>query len=121
MKVLLSGKSMKGSPGSESDNQLAVNLRQPVRQHDQAAIGRPRKFGDRALNLGGIAHVDWTSLQLKRRRNRVNCAQLPNATRYGRITKNCYSRYARRDLFKQFRPLSGHAVLEVCEPGGVAT
>ena len=42
------------------DNQLAMNQCQAVRQNDQGTVRGACEFGDRVLDLGRIAHVDWS-------------------------------------------------------------
>ena len=50
----------------------------------------------------------------------VYSLSLKNSTGYGRIPKNCHSRYVRRDLFEQFQPFRTDAEFELGKTGGVA-
>src|SRR5215510_5492167 len=44
--------------GREADDQRAMNLRQPARRHDEAAIRSACESSDGALDLGSVARAD---------------------------------------------------------------
>src|SRR5690242_7804900 len=68
---------------------------------DHAAVPTARKCGDSALDLSGVAHVDWAQLHPERWRHGLDRAELADPGCYGGIPKDGRSRHARRDLFEQ--------------------
>ena len=97
-----------------------MNGRQRARRHDQAAIRYARKCRDVALDLTGVAHVDRSYLDPKRRRHGLDGAELANPDGYGGVPDDCYPLYSRRDLLEQLQPFPADAEFERDEPGGVA-
>src|SRR6266516_7388529 len=98
-----------------------MNVRQPARCIDQAAIGKTREAHDRALELGSVALVDMTYLNLEQRRHGLNDAELADPRGNAGIPKHRHSRDAWRDLLEQFQPFPADTVFECHETGGVAT
>jgi hypothetical protein len=97
-----------------------MNLRQRASRQDQAAIRRACEGRDGALDLAGIAYVDWAHLHPKRRRQSLDCGELARSGGQGGIAKDGHSRQARRNLFEQFQPFRARGVFEQDETGGVA-
>jgi hypothetical protein len=52
-------------PSCQRNDQPAMNNRRRAPGHDQAAIRTPRERRGRALDLAGIAHIDWAQLNVK--------------------------------------------------------
>ena len=97
-----------------------MTVRRRARRHDQTAIRGAREGRDGALDLSGVAHVDWAQLHPERWRHGLDRAELADPGCYGGIPKDRRSRHARRDLFEQLQPFPGQAVFERYETGGVA-
>src|SRR5262249_30207191 len=93
----------RGQPmaSGKRDNYLAMDQCQAVRQNDQGTVRGACEFGDRVLDLGRIAHVDWNGVQPQRGGDRLDCTELPDPAGYGWIAQDCHARRVRRDLFDQ--------------------
>jgi hypothetical protein len=63
-------------PGRQRDDQIAMTRRRRARRHDQTAIWGAREGRDGALDLGGVAHVDWAQLHPERWRHGMDRAEL---------------------------------------------
>ena len=74
--------------------------------HDHATVRNLRECCERALDFVGIAHVDGTQFQSKRRSERLDSSEQTGPGRDPSIPKNRRSRHARRDLLKQLQPFS---------------
>ena len=100
-------------PGRQRDDQIAMNVRQRARRHDQAAIRAARECRDGALDLAGVAHVDRASTPP--RSDGATDWIAPNwpiPDGDGRIPNDRRSRHARRDLLEQLQPFPADAVFE---------
>jgi len=51
--------------------------------------------------------------------NSLDCAELADAGRYGRIAKNCRAGNARGNFFQQLKPFYADAIFEIGKTGGV--
>src|SRR6516225_2729197 len=102
------------------NDQLAIDLPQSLRQHDQAAIRSAGKFANTALNLTGISYVDRTGLQPQLRCHSLDCGPLSDAGGIGGIAKDRHAGQSRRNLFKHFRPFRAYAEFEIRESGRVS-
>src|ERR1700730_12673359 len=98
---------------------MAMKLRRSARSHDQTAIRRSRKGGDGALDLVGVAHVDWADLHPEQWCHRLDDGKQARSRTQGGIPQDSGSRHAWRDLFEQLQPFSANAVFEFHETGGV--
>src|SRR5207249_10843961 len=54
--------------GCELHKQIAMDQRPRAARHDQAGMRGARESCKLALDLAGIAHIDWNSLYAERRR-----------------------------------------------------
>src|SRR6266545_7579733 len=93
-----------------------MNVRQPARRHDQAAIRDRRECRERALDLAGVAHIDRAQLHPERWRRGLDYGELTDPFGYGGIAKDRGARHAGRDLFKQLQPFRADAVLNWVKP-----
>src|SRR5215467_6000963 len=102
------------------DDQVEMNVRQPARCNDRAAIRKAREAHERALDLGSVVHVDMTYLNHEQRRHGLDNAELADPRGNAGIPEHRHSRDAWRDLFEQFQPFPADTVFECHETGGVA-
>jgi hypothetical protein len=107
-------------PGRKRDDQIAINYRQSAHRHDQPAVRGAREGRDGALDLAGVAHVDWTHIHPDRRRRGLDRAKLPSARGNEWVPKNRRSRHARCDFFEQCQPFRADAVFEIDKSSGIA-
>ena len=101
-----------GSPPSDKRCKNWAGPRAATYRSTSTGPPIPPRFVDRRRNW-------WRSRRTRvpdHRRSSRRC----RTGRYVRISKDRYSRYARRDLLEQFEPLSADAVFEKHEAGGVA-
>src|SRR3954447_11234349 len=73
----------------------------------------------RSMSLGSRTLTGLNS-DSKRRRHRLDRAQLADASRYGRIPNDGHSRHAGRDLLEQFQPFRTNTKFGSREPNSVA-
>src|SRR5262245_54799350 len=97
-----------------------MKYRQRAASHDQAVTRVARESRDGALDLAGVAYIDWGHLHAERRRKRLDRADLTLARGSGRIAKDCYACHARRDFLEQLQPFSADVVFELHKFGRVA-
>src|SRR5215831_7351820 len=76
-----------------------MNVRQPARCNDRAAIRKAREAHERALDLGSVVHVDMTYLNHEQRRHGLDDAELADPRGNAGIPEHRHSRDAWRDLF----------------------
>src|SRR5262245_62023321 len=74
---------------------------------NQTAIRRAREIRYSALDLTGVAHIDWNHLHPERRRYGLYRSELGKLGGIGRIPKNSHPGHVRRDLFEQLQPRPG--------------
>ena len=74
-----------GPPARRSDRDDA---RLSARRHDQPVIRAAREGSDGALDLAGVAHIDWADLHPERRCHGLDDAKLARARRGGGIPKD---------------------------------
>src|SRR4051812_20542399 len=98
-----------------------MNGRQCASRHDQAAIRYACKCRYVAFDVTGVAHVDRSYLDPKRRRHGLDGAELANPNGYGGVPDDCYPLYSRHDLPEQLQPFPADAEFKRDEPGGVST
>src|SRR5262245_35502560 len=63
-------------------------------RHDQTAIPLARKRRDSALDLIGVAQIDWAQLYAEQWRSGLDYGELADPLRYARIPKDCCARHA---------------------------
>src|SRR5262249_33587304 len=80
------------------DDQVAMKERQRAWRYNHAAIGSARELCLIVLNLVGVARIKRDCLDAEGGRYGLDCAEHPSARGYGRIAKNCGTRYRWRDL-----------------------
>ena len=107
-------------PGRKLNDQVAVNDRRRVRCNNQAAIRRVREGRDRALDLGGVAQIEWICLDPKRRGHGLDHAEQGHSGGSSGVAQDRHSRHAGRDLFEECQPFPAGAVFERGKAGGVA-
>ena len=71
--------------GRQRDDQVAMTGRQRARRHDQSAIAGAREGRDGALDLAGVAHVDWAYLHPERRRHGLDGGKLTGSGAGARV------------------------------------
>jgi hypothetical protein len=65
--------------GRKRDDQFAIDRRQRAHRNDQAGIGLSGD-SDGPFDLAGLAQADRGHLHPQRRRQRLDCTQLPTST-----------------------------------------
>src|SRR5215471_6102566 len=98
--------------GRKLEDEIAVNVRQRTRRHNQAAITRTRERRDAPLDLAGVAEVERAYVHANRPRHGLDDGELADAGDCRGIAKDCRSRYTRRNLFEQFQPFCAQIVFE---------
>src|SRR5262245_46112527 len=106
--------------GRQRNDQIAVKRSRPAPRHDQTSVRRAHEGRKGALSLICVAHVDWVYFHVERRRQGPDDAELADSGGVRGISKDCHSRYTRRDLLQQFQPFSAQAVFVRHEAGSVA-
>src|SRR5262249_7266806 len=107
-------------PGRKPDDQIAMDQCQRAPRNDQAAVRAARESRNRALDLTGIAHVDWGQFDAERWGHGLDCAELANSCGYGGITYDGDSRQFRHHQFEQLQPFGANTVFEIDKAGRVA-
>ena len=107
-------------PSRQRNDQPAMKYRRRAPRHDQAAIRTLRERRDGALNLAGIAQVNWAHVYPDRRRHRLDYRELADTGGDVGIPEDQRSRYARCDFLEKFQPFPAQTVFELDETGGVA-
>src|SRR5688572_16955710 len=107
--------------GGERDDQVAMQLEQPGRRNDDAAVGHTRELCNRALHMTAVADNDRDQLDAHYLCYSPECPDLPDCrSTFGVVAKNGYSLHRGRNLLEQFSPLSGQSIFEGGKSGGVA-
>src|SRR5262245_65605553 len=76
---------------------------QVATRHDQTAIRGARESRDGALDLTGVAHIDWDYLYPERRRQGLDDAELGGTAWYAGIPKDRHTRSEERRVGKEGR------------------
>src|SRR5262249_36430919 len=89
----------------------AMNTRDRIRKHYQAAVRVRREFLDSMLDVIGIAHRKGRDLHAERWRGRLDLGQLSSICRTHRVVNNRHAGHAWRKLLEQFQPFYRDRVL----------
>src|SRR6516164_964700 len=90
------------------------------RRQDQCAIWPLCEGGDCALKLVDVARVNRGHLDPERWRCALDCAKWRRTSRHARISKDCNTRRAWRDLLEQFQPFRTKAEFKSSKTSGIA-
>src|SRR5215467_1503101 len=103
--------------GRQRNDQIAMKRSRPAPRYDQTPVRRAHEGRKGALSLMWGAHVDWVYLDAERRGQGLDDAELADSGGVRGISKDCYSRNARRNLLQQLQPFSAQAVFIRHEAG----
>src|SRR5215467_6794101 len=98
--------------GSKHDDETTVRYSKRAGCQDQTAIAGTCEGDDAALDLTGVAHVDWSDVHLERRSHRLDDAELADPGGHCGIANDHRAGHPRCNLLEQLKPFATDAIFE---------